>query len=219
MEDEEVRPHILVLLAARPHPPQPHVLVLQGEAPRPLKFYSFFSFFSVLGLFWRKWQDTIFIFSPQFSFKINLIFSDRIPLTFRQPRYWQFWPNWQNTPNFKNSYSYSDLEKLKNSDLGCFLFVVHDPFNRPKAKNKIIFFCLKKKYKKHDFSFQSGPNLMSFALRGGYGAKNLKFCREILALALQGVFSPAAIRREKKVFCSHAPRAVFTHISELIASN
>ena len=32
-------------------------------------------------LFWRKWQETIFIFSPQFSFKINLIFSDRIPLT------------------------------------------------------------------------------------------------------------------------------------------
>ena len=57
---------------------RPHVLVLQGAAPRPLKFYSFFSFFSVLGLFWRKWQETIFIFSPQFSFKINLIFSDRI---------------------------------------------------------------------------------------------------------------------------------------------
>ena len=45
---------------------------------------------------------------------------------------------------------------------------------------------------------------MSFALRGGYGAKNLKFCRKILALALQGVFSPAEIRRKKKVFCSHA---------------
>ena len=84
MEDKDVgpRPHVLVLPAARPHPPRPHVLVFQGVAPRPLKFFSFFSFFSVLGLFWRKWQETIFIFSPQFSFKINLFFSDRIPLRF-----------------------------------------------------------------------------------------------------------------------------------------
>ena len=66
--------------AAPPRPPQAHGLVLQGTAPRPyeahvLVLLSVFPF-SRFSQYWRKWQETIFIFSPKFSFKINLFFSD-----------------------------------------------------------------------------------------------------------------------------------------------
>ena len=77
---------------------------------------------------------------------------------------------------------------------------VHDPCNRPKAKNKIIFFCLKKKYKKHDFSFQSGPNLMSFALRGGVWGKKSQVLKGNFGIGPAGSFFPSSDPQGEKGF-------------------
>ena len=56
-----------------------NVLVLHGCPP----FLLFFSYFLNVGAIFAKMHNTILILLPKFSFKINLFFSDRIPLTYR----------------------------------------------------------------------------------------------------------------------------------------
>ena len=58
----------------------------------------------------------------------------------------------------------------------------------------------KKKYKKHDFSFQSGPNLMSFALRGGVWGKKSQVLQGNFGIGLAGSFFPSSDPQGEKGF-------------------
>ena len=95
LEDEDVRPCMMRTCSREDEDMWPHVhkekklwrtrmcslgRTSSSSMDVPLNIFSFFLIFSVQGQFSLKCPNTILIFLPKFSFEINLIFSDWIPL-------------------------------------------------------------------------------------------------------------------------------------------